>query len=132
MASGCYTLTASSGTGDSTAAEQQLIVTEAEVENPLADTAWSLLSYYDGQGDAPVLEGTNISAQFTADFSLHGFSGCNTYDTTYHVEGNSIIIGPALSTQILCDEAIMQQETVYMALFERAATYQIVGHPTDH
>jgi heat shock protein HslJ len=120
-----YELVASNSTGETTSAVQQLVVTEEETDNPLAGTSWTLLSYYDGQGDALVLEGTTISAQFLADGRLIGSSGCNSYDATYHVDGNAISIVLGFSTQIFCEDAIMQQEIAYLALLERAATFQL-------
>ena len=46
----------------------------------------------------------------------------------YETSGNEITIGsPGASTMMACPEAIMEQESAYLAALEAAATYQFDG-----
>ena len=77
-----------------------------------------------------VLPGTEINAVFSADGSVSGSSGCNTYSGTYSVDAqNYLTIGPLSVTQQMCSEpeGIMDQEQAYLNLFQAASGYQISG-----
>jgi heat shock protein HslJ len=95
--------------------------------SPVGHT-WRLTSYYDGQAMVSVLGGTGVTL-VVADGNLDGFAGCNTYNATYQVNGNSLTVGPAVVTGQSCTEpeGIMEQETAFLAALESAATYQVKG-----
>ena len=75
-----------------------------------------------------VLPETEVTAVFGEDGSLSGSSGCNSYNTSYTVDGNNITISEMIAaTMMMCPEPIMQQEMAYLANLATATTYEIVG-----
>lgn len=106
-----------------------IFVYEATEPATLTNTLWEAISYNNGKGGAvSVLGDTRITAQFNEDGSLHGNSGCNTYNTGYEVDGDTISINETIaSTLMACPspEGVMQQEQEYLAALPTAATYSI-------
>lgn len=95
---------------------------------PLVETNWSMLNYNNGRmALVGALAGTEVTAIFGADGNLTGTGGCNNYRAGYRAEGNSIEIGPAATTRMLCSEpeGTMEQEMEYLRAIENAATYRI-------
>jgi len=106
---------------------QSLLVFKAQSQD-LAGTSWEVIGYNNGkQAVTSVLAGTTLTAEFGKDGSLTGNSGCNTYKGTYTVTGNQIKIGPLATTRMACPQEIMDQETLYLAALQSAATYRIEG-----
>lgn len=89
----------------------------------LEGTTWILTSM---DGQAPVA-GSTITAGFGADGRVSGSSGCNSYGASYEVSGSSLTIGQATSTLMACDEALMQQESAYLAALASTTGYTISG-----
>ena len=56
-------------------------------------------------------------ATMTANFQggqLNGSGGCNTFNTTYQTnDGFRLLINPLTTTQIACDQLVMDQENQY-------------------
>jgi heat shock protein HslJ len=76
----------------------------------------------------PPVAGAGISAQFTTDGHLSGSAGCNQYAGSYTVSGNNITISkPLASTMMMCDPAVMTQETIYLITLGEAKTYAVKG-----
>jgi len=76
----------------------------------------------------PTVAGTGISAQFSSDGKISGSAGCNRYSGTYTVSGNSITISSSIATtMMMCDDAIMQQESAYLKALPEAKTYAVQG-----
>ena len=92
--------------------------TEAPPTSPLEGTSWEL------QGALP-------DAQITAEFrggAISGSSGCNTYSGPYFTSGaNDIAVGALVTSQMACDEAVMQQEQNYLAALGSAQSFAING-----
>lgn len=114
-----------------TDAEEQVLLTFAPAELPaLTGTTWQLTGYNNGQQAvvSPIV-GTEITAVFDEDGRLAGNSGCNMYNTNYEAVDGSIVIGPAATTRMLCNEpeGVMEQEAAYLAALTTAATYTIRG-----
>lgn len=102
----------------------------SEASSDLTDTGW-LLSALNG---GLLLTGTAITLQFGADGSLMGSSGCNTYQTTYRINGSNIAIDPPAGTQRVCTEpdGIMDQEVDFItSALPSAATFRIDGNTLD-
>lgn len=94
----------------------------------LAGTSWEALSYNNGnQAVTGVLQGTILTANFSADGSVSGNAGCNDFSGSYKVNGSSISIGPLASTMKMCSDptGVMDQEAQYLAALQSAATYRI-------
>ena len=75
-------------------------------------------------GGQPVLPGTTIDAAFDDNGRLMGTAGCNRYSAACTREGDTISIGPAISTRMFCAQpaGVMEQEAAYLAALERAAS----------
>jgi len=85
---------------------------------------WEAIGINNGkQAVVSVQNGTTVTAVFSSDGSLSGNGGCNTYNSTYKVDGDKITIGPVSATRMACDQAIMDQEQAYFAALPNAATY---------
>lgn len=90
-------------------------------EDSLTGKVWSL-TQLNGQ---PLATGSGISAVFTAEGKLAGSGGCNQYNGTYTISGNSITISPLASTMMACEQAVMDQEQAYLTALGQAKTYSV-------
>lgn len=105
---------------------------ESPQPTPVPDIVgnWILVSFVEGKAaPIPVLEGTQITASFTIDGRVSGSAGCNTYNSTYLAEGDSLTIGPIGSSQLICGEpqGIMEQEQQYLTTLSAATNYVVNG-----
>jgi len=76
----------------------------------------------------PPMDGTGISAEFTADGKVSGSAGCNRYSGTYTLSGSNITFSsPMASTMMMCEQAVMDQESAYMQALGEAKTFAIQG-----
>jgi heat shock protein HslJ/LysM repeat protein len=101
-----------------------------EVIMPLEGTLWTLVSYGDPSAPQAVLEGSEITAEFdSAEGTVSGSAGCNSYFGSYEVDGETITFGLLGSTLMAClePEGIMDQEQAYLAALASVATYHIQG-----
>ncbi|HEY53473.1 MAG TPA: META domain-containing protein, partial [Caldilineae bacterium] len=93
--------------------------------------AWLLDSMFKGRAaPQPVLPGTEITAVFSADGTLSGSAGCNTYNGTYTVgPDNSLSISPLIVSKQICEDptGVMEQEQAYLTLLQAATGYQVYG-----
>jgi heat shock protein HslJ len=90
----------------------------------LTGKVWALTEL---MGKLPVA-GTGISAQFTADGKVSGSAGCNRYTGTYTVSGNRITFSSSMAlTMMMCEPAIMEQESAYLKALGEAKTFAIKG-----
>jgi heat shock protein HslJ len=106
---------------------QELAVFNAQ-SSELASTSWIVTGYNNGkQAVVSVQAGAELTANFGTDGRLSGSSGCNTYNASYTTDGNKITIGPAATTMMACEQAVMDQEQQYLAALSTAATYRIDG-----
>jgi heat shock protein HslJ len=76
----------------------------------------------------PALIDTKPRITFNVDGTLIGNSGCNGYSGSYTVEGNQITFSPIVSTRMLCDKAIMEQETAIHQVLTNTASFKIEGN----
>ncbi len=100
----------------------------AQPQSALSDNTWLVTGYNSGnQAVVGVISGMRLTAVFHADGTISGNSGCNNFTGTYTTDGSNITIGPLATTMMACEEAVMQQETAYLAALQSAATYQVMG-----
>lgn len=100
---------------------------EAPATATLSETSWTLLQY--GPVDAPIqpLDQTTISAQFTTD-QIRGAAGCNNYFAGYTVNGTgNFQTGPAGSTMMACEPAVMDQEMRFLTALGSAQSLRVEG-----
>ncbi|MCL4261924.1 MAG: META domain-containing protein [Anaerolineae bacterium] len=102
---------------------RQLTVTVNQV-NPLANTSWALTAM---NVTGVLVPGTSVTAFFGSGNALSGFGGCNNYNASYFVTGNSLSIGSITNSLVTCGAEIDQQESLYLSLLRAAATFEIQG-----
>jgi heat shock protein HslJ len=67
-----------------------------------------------------------ITAAFTTNGKISGFSGCNNYSGTYSTTGTSITVSDKLAvTQKACRTGLMVTERAYLAALTAARSYSI-------
>ena len=98
---------------------------EAAAPAPLEGTTWSLAFMIDGENIQPVLDGSEITAQF-ADGQVSGSAGCNNYNGPATIDGDRLTFGPLVSTQMFCadPEGVSDQEAAYLATLASVAAFQ--------
>lgn len=87
----------------------------------LAETSWILTSL---NGASPVV-GTTISLEFVDETKAGGSSGCNSYSTTYAVDGIRISFGQTAGTLKACLPPVMDQEQSYLQALADAAFFEV-------
>ncbi len=101
----------------------------APAVNPLVGPTWQVTDYADPRnttGMTTVLKDTTLTAVFGADNTVSGSGGCNTYSGAYVLAGESLSIpGPLATTMMMCDEAVMAQETVFLTNLQAVAGFTI-------
>jgi heat shock protein HslJ len=96
------------------------------VPTTLTSGTWNVTGVNNGnQAVTSLVAGTSITAVFGADGSLSGNSGCNTYNTSYKVDGDKIKIEPAATTRMSCPEDVMAQEFQYLNALTNATTFSL-------
>ena len=59
---------------------------------PLVGTTWTLTTIASGDAVSSVLNGTEVTAEFTADGTVSGSAGCNRYSGSYTWTGDSALV----------------------------------------
>jgi len=90
---------------------------------------WDLTSYNNGKGGIEtVIVGSSVTADFKADWTVSGTAGCNQYSAGYTTTAsNGITITQPTMTLMACANNVMQQETQYLALMQKATKFEIAG-----
>ena len=103
-----------------------ILVYAAGSANPL-EGEWNVTGYNNGrQAVTSPIAGTTLTAIFTADH-VSGSAGCNDYNGAYKLDGDKVTIGPLATTLKACDQAIMDQETEFLAALQTPATVEQSG-----
>jgi heat shock protein HslJ len=97
-----------------------LLVFAAAPRNPLLGN-WIVDSFATAPNELVTpLEGTRLTTVFGI-ASVGGEAGCNSYTGTYGTNGDVVRIGPLATTRMACDQAIMDQETAFLAALQGVA-----------
>ena len=97
----------------------------------LAGTAWNVTNYNNAkQAVVGLAADTKITLNFGADKTVSGNAGCNTYNGGYESTDKTLKVGPLASTRMACEKpaGVMEQEALYLAALQNAATYDISGN----
>jgi heat shock protein HslJ len=70
------------------------------------------------------LPGTQVVVRFDGG-ELSGLAGCNSFTGSYEISGRTIAIDPLATTMMACEQAIMDQETNFLANLQNTATYSV-------
>jgi heat shock protein HslJ len=89
----------------------------------LANTNWNLIAL---NTTTTPLPDTQPTLSFFNN-EVQGTTGCNTFSGPYQITGNGIAIGPLRTTQINCEDALNQQEAIYLQAVQNATSWQRSG-----
>jgi hypothetical protein len=108
------------------------VPTATSAYDPLGGTRWRVLAYLDPAFPGnlrPVLAGTTLTVDFSRDGKVSGSAGCNTYSSTYLLQGNLLAITLPMASSKLCSEpqGIMEQEAAFLALLPAVGSYRLEG-----
>ncbi|MCB8926789.1 MAG: META domain-containing protein [Ardenticatenaceae bacterium] len=95
----------------------------------LEGPTWMLVSFGPNDNQTAVLPNTELTLNFDG-AQINGDAGCNSYfaDATINDDG-SLEFGPMGSTLMACmDEAVMQQESDFLAALSEATSYTLSGN----
>ncbi len=127
-----YTLRVSSEFGGTSVKTAVVNVTPTVPVNSLQNVEWVLVSLINPiRPDVVIdpLEGTELTIEFFFDNAVSGFAGCNQFNTTYSTwNPNSLEFSDQiLSGQLLCSDAVMGQEALFLDLLTDVVEYEIDG-----
>ncbi len=116
--------------------ELEIIVDDVATGSPpisaagLEGTTWVLISYGEPKYLRSVLPNIEVTIEFdSADGSVRGSAGCNSYGGGYDVDQDKLTFpGPLVSTEMACPEPIMTQEMEYLEALQAAEKYEIEGN----
>ena len=105
-----------------------VLVFVPRVEPDLTANIWNATGVNNGRGGVTsVLQGSEITAEFSVEGRVSGSSGCNAYSGGYELEGKSIVFTPISGTRKMCAEppGIMEQELNFLQALEKSGVYSI-------
>lgn len=88
---------------------------------PLGGTNWALATL---GGQAPAA-GTVPTLNFGPAGSAGGQDGCNTYTTSFTLEGSNLTFGQVAGTQIACEPPIMDQATAFQQMLQDTRSFAL-------
>jgi heat shock protein HslJ len=99
-------------------------VVAQESPDPLDGTRWKLVAY---RKTRPIA-GRDLTVRFNSG-RIFGEAGCNRFEGSYSVHGDSITVSNITAKDVECEEpeGIMEQEEYYLRFLSDARTYKFVG-----
>ena len=100
------------------------------VNQGLSGSSWEVVAYNNSQEAViNVIPESQLTISFAEDGQINGNAGCNDYFGAYEVIGENISLGPIGMTEKAClePEGVMEQEMLFLAALETAATYRVEG-----
>jgi heat shock protein HslJ len=94
---------------------------------PLVGTQWTLTTIASGDAVSSVLNGTEVTAEFSADGTVSGSAGCNRYSGSYTWTDDQLSFSALASTKMACADDVMAQEGAFLASMEQVASFAIEG-----
>jgi len=88
---------------------------------------WALVSYGSTSSPAPAAPGVDTSIEFGSDGKLSGNVGCNQFNGGYQVDGDKITFEQIVSTLMMCEGPVGDQEAAALAVFAESATFVMDG-----
>ena len=98
--------------------EESEVNTESDMPNKpsaIEGKVWNLVSY----NQQPILAESEITAEF-AEGRVNGSAGCNSYFADYQLDDTQLNIETIGSTKKACPNDLMEQETAYLNLLDKA------------
>jgi len=88
---------------------------------------WELVSYGSRSTMVSSANASNTSIEFTGDGSLNGNVGCNSFNGSYNVAGESIRFEPLVATMMFCMGPVGDQEAYVFSVLQGTAPYKLDG-----
>ena len=89
---------------------------------PGVEGDWTVISVLYDDAIRSVVVGTDLTADFAADGTISGNTGCNSFRGDYTLEGEKLRVGPLTATEVTCPtKEASEQEAGYLAALESAA-----------
>ena len=83
---------------------------------------WKLVSYGESANLTHPVPEVDTSITFNEDGNVNGNVGCNSFRGKYKVSGEEIVFSEMFSTEMACEEPLMNQESFVLTLLEGEAT----------
>ena len=105
----------------------------ATVLSYIADTQgvegdWTVVSVLYDDAIRSVVVGTDLTADFSADGTISGSTGCNSFRGDYTLDGEKLHVGPLTASKDPCpSKEASRQEAGYLAALESAARIEQAG-----
>ena len=93
----------------------------APVAEALAGTKWRL----EDLAGAGVVDRALATLEFAEGGKVSGNGSCNQFSGSVTLHGDSIAFGPLATTRKMCPEAIMHQESAYLAALHDARRFEL-------
>jgi heat shock protein HslJ len=106
--------------------EPEQVLVFARSAKPLTGTNWILYSYGDPASPQPAPRDNLVTALFSPDGFVSGFSGCNQYNASFTLQDTQVTLGPIASTRMACPTG-MEFEQTYLLALETAEQITISG-----
>jgi heat shock protein HslJ len=89
--------------------------------------SWKLVSYGSPANPTPAAPNVEASLTFGKDGLVSGSVGCNSFSGDYKVKGGALIFGMLATTEMACDEPLMQQESAVFRVIGVTTSFKIEG-----
>jgi heat shock protein HslJ len=76
-------------------------------------------------GRRGIIDSSRVTLTFGADGALGGTASCNRYATTLAIGGEGVSVGQIAATQMMCPEALMNQEGAFFAALGSVGRFDI-------
>jgi heat shock protein HslJ len=96
----------------------------------LAGSSWRVQDYADPANPGRMVSALSDAApnlEFGHEGTVRGAGGCNSFQGSYLVRGDSLSFGPLASTMMYCGdpEGVMEQEAAFLSTLESAETFKL-------
>ena len=78
-------------------------------------------------GRRGIIDSSRVTLSFGADGALGGAASCNRYATTLAIGGEGVSVGQIAATQMMCADALMNQERAFFAALGAVGRFDIDG-----
>jgi heat shock protein HslJ len=102
----------------------QLVYTSGQAA--LTGNTWVLVSYGDPAAPETVPAGSVLTVNFSDDGWMSGFSGCNSFNTSFIAEDGKLSLGTLASSMMECS-IDMERERAFQEAISGVQTYEISG-----
>jgi len=100
---------------------------EPMADADLVDTDWMLESLVDGDAVSSVIADMEIDLLLEGGGAISGTDGCNRFNGTYTLDGDSLEVGPLAQTRMACSEEINAQAALIVSVLSQPTTVTISG-----